>query len=76
MAAAGFRPYISQMSTTNPTHPYTVEVFPTQKPAGHFSWAIRRHGKLIERSDRPIPSERSAQEKAQAALERQFHGER
>jgi hypothetical protein len=60
------------MSDDNATSPYTLEVLPCEKPAGHFQWAIRKHGKLIERSDRPYPSERSARESGQTALERQL----
>jgi hypothetical protein len=64
------------MSNDNGTYPYTLEVLPTEKRAGHFQWAIRKHGNLIERSDRAYPSERSAREQGQAALERQFRGDR
>jgi hypothetical protein len=52
----------------NPNYPYTFEVLPCAKPAGHFGWAIRRNGRLLERSDRPHHSERSARERAEAAL--------
>ena len=58
------------------TYPYTLDVTPCDKPDGHYQWAIRRHGKLIERSDRPYSSENKARENAQAALERQFRNER
>ena len=58
------------MDTCNGTYPYTLEVQPCDKPAGHFRWAIRKHGRLVERSDRPYPSGQSAREKGQAALER------
>jgi hypothetical protein len=64
------------MSETNPTYPFTLEIQPCAKPAGHFAWAIRKHGKLLERADRPHPSERSARERGEAALERQISGER
>lgn len=60
----------------NKNHPFTLDITPAQRTAGHFEWAIRKHGKLVERSDRPQSSERSAREKGQAALERQFRGER
>ena len=60
----------------NATHPYTLEIQPCSKPAGHFEWAIRRHGKPIERSDRPHLTERSARERGEGALERQFRAER
>ena len=64
------------MSNDNGTRPYTLEAQPCDKPAGHFRWAIRRHGKLIERSERPYPSEQSAREGGQTALERQFRSDR
>jgi len=58
---------------TNPR--YSVEVTPCTTPAGHFQWAIRERGKLIQRSDRSQATEEKAWEKAQAELERmQFGG--
>jgi len=64
------------MTDPNPTYPFTLEVLPCEKPAGHFAWVIRKHGKLLERSDRPHHSERSARERGEAALDRQIRGER
>jgi hypothetical protein len=55
-----------------PTHPYSLEVSPCEKRAGHFHWAIRERGKLIQRSDRSQPSEGEAHAKGQAAIERMF----
>lgn len=51
-------------------HPYSIEVSPLAKPEGHFQWAIRRSGKLFERSDRPHRSEAKAYESAMEAVER------
>ncbi|KAA0107798.1 hypothetical protein CIW48_32525 [Methylobacterium sp. P1-11] len=51
-------------------HPYSIEVSPLTKPEGHFQWAIRRSGKLSERSDRPHRSEAKAHESAMEAIER------
>jgi hypothetical protein len=34
-------------------HPYSIDVSPLAKPEDHFQWAIRKSGKLSERSDRP-----------------------
>ncbi len=62
--------------TDNPHHPYTLEVSPCVSPAGHFAWAIRRYGKLLERSDRPHHSERSARQRGEEALERQIKSSR
>ena len=64
------------MNDDNATYPYTLTISPTEKPAGHLEWAVRRHGKLVERSDRPYPSEQSARESGQAALERQLRDDR
>jgi hypothetical protein len=60
--------------STERTYPYSLEVFPTDKPAGHFQWLIRERGRLIQRSDRPQPSEEKARQKGQAELERLFFG--
>jgi len=54
-------------------HPYTVEVSPLAKPTGQFQWAIRKRGKLVERSDRPHPTEAKAEASALAAVERDMH---
>ena len=56
----------------NPTHPFTLDVLPA--PGGHFQWAIRERGKLLQRSDRPQPSARVAREKGEAVLESLFLG--
>jgi hypothetical protein len=66
----------SGMSDDTATYPYTLTITLSERTAGHFEWAIRRHGKLVERSDRPYPSERSARESGQAALERQLRDDR
>ena len=60
----------------NGTYPFTLEVLPCERPAGHFQWAIRKHGKRVERSDRVHPSERSARDQGQSALERQLREDR
>jgi hypothetical protein len=61
---------------TEPMYPYSLEVFPCEKPAGHFQWRIRERGRLIQRSDRLHPSETKARENGQAELERLFFGGR
>jgi hypothetical protein len=66
----------SGMSDDNETYPYTLAILPSERLAGQFDWTIRKHGKLVERSDRPYPSERSARESGQAALERQLRDDR
>ncbi len=63
------------MSTENPTHPYTLEVTPSPKGDGSFGWAIRLHGKMLERSDRVYRSEQDALKNGHEALERALKGE-
>ncbi|WP_425350038.1 hypothetical protein [Methylobacterium tarhaniae] len=65
-------PYMVGMADNTST-PYTIEISPITKPAGQFQWAIRRNGKLIERSDRPHPTEAKAEASALAAVERSMH---
>lgn len=54
------------------TYPYTLEVIPSERNPGAFEWTIRRHGKLIQRSDRIQRSEEAARRDGEKALERQF----
>jgi hypothetical protein len=60
------------MPMTDVPYPYTVQVLPSAKPAGHFDWMIRKHGKLVERSDRPQTSQEAARKRAISAIDRQF----
>lgn len=55
-------------------HPYSITVEPLKKPEGQFGWALRKHGKLTERSDRPFTSEAKAYESALKAIEREQTG--
>ena len=66
----------SGMSDDTVTYPYTLTISPSERLAGHFDWTIHRDGKLVERSDRPHPTERSARESGQASLERQLRDDR
>jgi len=68
--------HIPGMSDDNETYPYTLTISPSERTTGRFEWAIRKHGKLVERSDRLYSSERSAREQGQAALERQIRDDR
>ncbi len=63
------------MTNDNLMHPYTLTVLPCEKPLGHFHCEMRLSGKLMERSDRPHPSETSARESGEKAVERQFRDE-
>ena len=67
----GFRAIVPRMSE-NEFYPFTIEVAPLSSPKGKFGWAIRKHGKLLERSDRPHDSEERAYASATAAVERAF----
>jgi hypothetical protein len=64
-----------RMNNGNPTHPYTLQITPSPKGDGSFGWAIRKHGKMLERSDRVFRSEQDAMKNGQEALERAFKGE-
>ena len=57
------------MSTT---YPYTLEVKPSERTPGTFEWTIRRHGTLIQRSDRVQRTEADARRDGEKAIERQF----
>jgi hypothetical protein len=70
-----FTPFPSK-SNDNGAYPYTLAVLPCENPAGHFQRAIRKHGKRVERLERIDPSEQSARDQGQAALERQFRVDR
>ena len=63
------------MNTVNPTHPYTLELAPSPKGDGSVGWAIRRNGKLLERSDKVFRSEQEALKSGQEAVERAFKGQ-
>ena len=54
-------------------HPYSIEVLELTSPRGQFGWALRRSGKLIQRSDRPHPNEQKARASAMAAVEEQLN---
>ena len=49
---------------------YVIEVRPSRDVAGHFTWAIRDHGKLCRASYRPEPSEERARALAEAEVAR------
>ena len=60
--------------TNQATYPYTLEVGPAKRPAGHFLFAIRHQGKLLQRSDRSYPTEEEAQKRGLAEIEKLLHG--
>ena len=61
------------MSETN-TYPYTLEVAPNPRSEGTWQWAIRHHGKLVERSDRALASEAKARANGMEKIEKMLHG--
>lgn len=72
VATSSLDPYMDVMQDTAST-PYTIEISPITKPGGQYQWAIRKNGKLVERSDRPHPTEAKAEASALAAVERSMH---
>ena len=64
--------HIGRMSNLA-TYPYSLEVQPCDKLAGHFRWTIREHGKLFERAMRSVPSREEAETSGMKALERMLH---
>jgi hypothetical protein len=58
----------------NQTHPYTLELSPSIKGDGSTGWAIRKHGKMLERSDRMYRTQHEALRSGQEAVERTLSG--
>ena len=58
----------------NPTHPYTLEILPPKAEGASFQWAIRKHGKLAQRSDRDLRTEAKAHENGMAQIEKLLAG--
>ncbi|OHV07937.1 hypothetical protein BK022_26850 [Methylorubrum extorquens] len=54
--------------------PYSITIEPLKKPDGQFGWALRKHGKPTERSDRSLPTEAKAFENALRAVEKDQAG--
>ena len=50
-------------------HSYSITVEPLKKLEGQFGWALRKYGKLLERSDRAFSSEAKAFANAMTAIE-------
>ena len=58
------------MSEAQQRQPFTFELVPSQRESGGYHWAIREHGKLVQRSDSPLPTEDKTRIQAQAMIER------
>jgi hypothetical protein len=68
------RPWHTPNMSNPSTYPYSLEITPAEKPTGHFKFAIRHHGKLLQRSDRPYDGEREARKRGLAEIEKLLHG--
>jgi hypothetical protein len=55
-------------------HPYTLEVLPPKEEGGTYNWAIRKHGKLAQRSDRSYPTAEKARAAGMATAEKLLSG--
>lgn len=55
------------------TYP-TLEVEPNPRARESWQWAIRKHGKLIQRSDRALASEAKARAQGIETIEKLLHG--
>lgn len=55
-------------------HPYTLEILPPKEEGGAYSWMIRKHGKLVQRSDRSYPNQAKAQATGLATVEKLLSG--
>ena len=58
----------------NETHTYTLEIIPPKADGGSYQWAIRKHGKLAQRSNRNHHSEAKARENGMAQIEKLLSG--
>lgn len=58
------------MSEAQQRQPFTFELVPSQREAGGYHWAIRKHGKLVQRSDSALPTESKARTQALAMIDR------
>ena len=60
--------------SSNQTHPYTLELSPSPKGDGSVGWAMRKHGKMLERPDRMFRTQQEALKSGQEAMERALSG--
>lgn len=56
------------------TYPYTLEVEANPRAPGTYQWIIRKHGAMVQRSDRAQPSAAKARAQAEATIEKLLHG--
>ena len=55
-------------------HPYTLEILPPKVEGKSYQWALRKNGKLVQRSDRSLPSAEKARENGLAQVEKLLSG--
>jgi len=60
--------------TTINTHPYTLEIVPPKAEGAPYQWAIRKNGKLVQRSDRSLPTEAKAYGNGMEQIEKLLSG--
>ncbi len=58
------------MSEIHQAQPFTFELVASKRSTGGYHWAIRKHGKLIQRSDTPLATEAKARVQAQSMIDR------
>ena len=56
--------------TNSVPYPYSLDVHPCDRLAGHFRWTIRDRGKLLERAERASPTADEAERHGMKAVER------
>jgi hypothetical protein len=59
---------------TTSTYPYTLDVEPNPRAKDTWQWAIRKHDKLVQRSDRAQPSEAKARSQGTETIQKLLHG--
>ena len=59
---------------TDNTHPYSLEVQSIPGSEGWFQWVIRKHGKMLQQSDRKHPCEPKARAQGREVIEKLLHG--
>jgi hypothetical protein len=64
----------SMTDTMTNIHPYTLEILPPKIEGASYQWAIRKNGKLVQRSDRSLESEAKARSNGMAQIEKLLSG--
>ena len=71
----GSAPDFGVMNETAKTiHPYELDIGHAPKSDVLYQWAIRKSGKIFQRSDRTFPSEAEARRKGTETIERLLSG--